>query len=450
MEHNGDSVPPHSTDAEMAVLGSMLLSRDAAGTAVELLREHHFYHARHREFFHVLRELYGEGIMGDEMVAQEELKKRGKLVKIGGTKYIGDVISRTPSFANAENYCRIVLEKARVREYIELLADKYQAANEDGVDLGAEVGDLEAKLIKIDSVSVSTGPQDIKDIMQEAMDEIEEIHNDGKGRLYGIRTGFSGLDALLGGLRKSELIIAAGRPSMGKTSLALNIALTVAEQDHQVQIFSAEMNRHDLSINMMCMAGSINSILVRQGKLDKQEYIEMTKTAAKLSRYPIIIDDTPAIHLHELQSKARRLAVGRPPSLIVVDYIQLLQAPGEKKHHQIDEIARGLKALARELEVPVLAISQLNRDPEKRGDRRPMLADLRESGGLEEAADAVLLIYRPEYYAPEDEDLNGLTSINLAKQRNGPTGRVHLHFEKQHMSFTNLHGNLSEYQLKKL
>jgi len=435
-----DRVPPHSTEAEMAVLGAMMGDREAAGIAVEVLVPDSFYLERHRTIFQALSDLYDSGLLGDPVVAQEELRKRGSLESAGGSTYLAEIIDKTPIYANAEHYCRIVRDRSLARSLVETLTRIYRKVGEyDGANVMEMLDEAEQEIYKISSRQISTDPLDIRTILKEAFEQLEDADRGGR---FGLPTGFTDLDDLTGGLRRSDLIVVAGRPSMGKTSLALNIALHVAAEKRKgVLLFSAEMSSTDIGLNMLCMHGRVDASKLRTGRLSPEDWAGLSgESLGDLSEAPIYIDDAPAISVTELRAKSRRLASRHDIRLIIVDYLQLVRCPSETESRQqeIAAISRSLKALARELRLPVIAVSQLNRAPEGRTDRRPMLADLRESGAIEQDADLVLLLFRPGYYNPDDEELKGLTSVIVAKHRNGPTGKRFLIFQEQFMRFENL------------
>ncbi len=458
-----NAVPPHSVDAEMAVLGSMLLSRDAVDTATELLRPTDFYLDRHRTLFRALSELRDEGIVGDEVVAQEELKKRGALASVGGMAYLGDVISRTPSFANAENYCRIVKDKARVRKFQETLIRVLEASGADGVDVDELFEDAERAVFRL-SEDASKGTQDgLGQFLAVALSELEALH-DGGASQFRTASGFPDLDnLLLGGFARGTFNVVAGRPSMGKTTLALNIALKVATgraDRRRVLIFSCETAAPQLATNCLVIHGGFDASLLHRGTLGKEEWERVSKTAAELDSVSIDIDDTPALRLGELRARIRRAASRDDLALVVVDYLQLVRAPDEKardnRQQEVAAISRGLKAIARETNLPLLVVSQLNREVEHRTDKRPVISDLRESGEIEQDADTVMLLFRADYYekdsleTPGDEGMEGLVSLNVAKHRNGPTGKIFFHFDRTQSRFTGIHGQLTAAQRKRL
>jgi replicative DNA helicase len=435
---------PWSGEAEQAVLGAMLLDADAALKAVEYLRDTDFYRDPHRRLFRALAALVERNVAVDPVILREELARRDELDAAGGMDYIALLLDVVPTAANVEHHARIVREKALLRRLIEVGTGIVQASYEGRQDVGTLLDEAEQRIFE---VSFQRGTQDvvrIKELMWQTMERIEARHR-GDETVRGIPSGFTDLDARTNGFQRSDLIIVAARPSMGKTSFCLNIAANAAlESKVPVAIFSLEMSRDQVVERLLASESFVDLHRLRSGQLRDEDYPKMSRAAGMLGTAPIWIDDTPALGLLELRSKARRMKVESGIGLFIVDYLQLLRGPQrpESRQEEISFISRSLKALARELQTPIIALSQLSRAPEQRGgDRRPMLSDLRDSGAIEQDADLVMFIYRAEMYASvmekSDGAQEGVAELNLAKHRNGPTGTIKLAFHKQYTRFEN-------------
>jgi replicative DNA helicase len=432
--------PPHNEEAEQAVLGSMLLDEDAAAQAAELLEPTMFYRDAHRKLFTVLLALYGEDVPLDLVTVKESLKKRGWLDEIGGAVYLTTLTSAVPSAANVKHYCHIVKQRSMLRQLIDattrIQAECYESPRAADLILDeaeSKIFDIATKKIKRDAVAM-------KDVIKSSVEMIDQLYQR-KGAITGLQTGYTELDQMLAGLQPADLVIVAGRPAMGKSSFALCIAEHVAMADKKpVAIFSLEMSKESLVQRMLCAHARINAHNVRSGMLSHSDWPALTKAAGKLSEAPIFIEDSPGVSIVELRARARRLKRRHDIGLVIIDYLQLMDVASsgffESRQQEISLISRGLKALARQLGVPVIAVSQLSRAPEKEL-RRPRLSDLRESGAIEQDADVVLMLFREEYYNPTDEN-RGTAEIIIAKQRNGPTGVVKLTFIKDYTRFENL------------
>ncbi|MSR07432.1 MAG: replicative DNA helicase [Gemmatimonadetes bacterium] len=440
---------PWSPEAEQAVLGAMLLNADAALKAVEMLEETAFYRDSHRRLFRAMSALLERHAVVDPVTLQEELGRHDELEAAGGLDYIAVLLDVVPTAANVEYHCRIVKEKALLRRLIEVGTGIVQASYEGRHDVGTLLDEAEQKIFE---VSFQRGTQEvvrIKELMWQAMERIEARHR-GDDSVRGVPSGFKDLDARTNGFQRSDLIIVAARPSMGKTAFCLNVAANAAlEAKVPVAIFSLEMSRDQLVERLIASESFVDLQRLRSGQLRDEDYPKMSKAAGLLGTAPVWIDDTPALGLLELRSKARRLKVENKIGLFIIDYLQLLRgvARSESRQEEISFISRSLKALARELDTPVIALSQLSRAPEQRGgDRRPVLSDLRDSGAIEQDADLVVFIYRAEMYGSlvEQESQEGMAEIILAKHRNGPTGTLKLAFHKQHTRFENFTGRDSE------
>jgi len=438
-----ERLPPQNLEAEMAVLGSMLLEEDALVQAAELLEEQAFYKDGHRKIFGAIVELYKHNVPVDLVTLTDELKTRNLLEDVGGPSYLASLTSTVPTASNVEQYCRIVKEKAVLRSLIKaathIAAECYDDPTEPDVLLDrAEqlIFDIASKKIKRDAAS-------IKELIKSSIETIDTLYQR-KGFITGLPTGFTELDQMLAGLQPSELIVVAGRPAMGKSSLALNLAEHLAVNEKlPIAIFSLEMSKEHLVQRMLCSHARISAHNVRSGMLSTSDWPKLTQAAGKLSDAPIFIDDTPGISILELRAKARRLKSRQGIGLMILDYLQLMdeQSRWENRQQEIAVISRNLKALARELNIPVIAVSQLSRAPERRETFRPRLSDLRESGAIEQDADVVLLLFREDYYNPDAE--KGVAEIIIGKQRNGPTGTVKLAFITEYTRFENPHFDTS-------
>jgi replicative DNA helicase len=434
---------PWSPEAEQAVLGAMLLDQDAALKAVQILEDVAFYRDGHRRIFRAMAHLVDRGDVLDPVVLRDALAHRGDLEAAGGMEYIAELLDVVPTAANVEFHARIVRDKSLLRRLIEVGSQLVQAAYEGRSEVGTLLDEAEQRVFE---VSHARGTQEvvrIKELMWQAMERIE-ARDRGDESVRGVPSGFADLDLKTNGFQKSDLIIVAARPSMGKTSLCLNLAANAAlEHKVPVAIFSLEMSKDQLVERLLAAEAFVDLHRLRSGGLRPDDYPKLSRAAGLLGTAPIWIDDTPALTLLELRSKARRLKAEHDIRLIVIDYLQLIRGTGktESRQEEISYISRSLKALARELQTPVIALSQLSRAPEQRGgDRRPVLSDLRDSGAIEQDADLVVFIYRSEMYATviEREDTEeGLAEIHLAKHRNGPTGTLKLTFLKQYTRFEN-------------
>jgi replicative DNA helicase len=434
-----ERLPPQNLDAEQAVLGSMLLEEEAIVQAVELLEEPVFYKDAHRKIFATLLSLYKANVPVDLVTVTDELKKRNLLEGIGGASYLATLTSVVPTAANAEHYCRIVKQKAILRELIRATTHIASECYEEAVEPDHLLDKAEALIFDIASKKLKRDAIAMKDIIKSSIEMIDTLYQR-KGMITGLPTGFIELDQQLAGLQPSNLIVIAGRPAMGKSSLALCIAEHVAlVQKAGVALFSLEMSKENLVQRMLCSHARINAHNVRSGMLSTSDWPNLTKAAGKLSEASIFVDDSPSIAILELRAKARRLKSRHNISLIILDYLQLMEESSyaENRQQEISIISRSLKALARELNVPIIAVSQLSRAPERRESFRPRLSDLRESGAIEQDADVVLMLFREDYYNPTDEN-RGIAEVMIAKQRNGPTGTVKLAFISEYTRFETL------------
>lgn len=441
---------PWSPEAEQAVLGAMLLDQDAALKAVQLLADNMFYRDPHRRIYRAMEAIVDRGDVLDPVILRDELARRADLEAAGGMDYLAELLDVVPTAANIEFHCRIVKDKALLRRLIEVGTGLVQAAYDGRKEVGALLDEAEQQVFE---VSQERGLQEvvrIKELMWHTMERIE-ARDRGDESVRGVPSGFADLDMKTNGFQRSDLIIVAGRPSMGKTSLCLNIAANAAlEAKTPVAIFSLEMSRDQLVERLLAAESFVDLHRLRSGGLRPDDYPKLSRAAGLLGTAPIWIDDSPALTLLELRSKARRLKAEHDIQLIVIDYLQLIRGPArnESRQEEISYISRSLKALARELHTPVIALSQLSRAPEQRGgDRRPMLSDLRDSGAIEQDADLVMFIYRPEVYGTRvtSEDAEeGVADLIVAKQRNGPTGTIKLAFLKQYTRFESYTGRTRE------
>lgn len=439
-----DRVPPQSLEAEMAVLGSMLIDNDSIGKVVEVLDAEDFYRTAHRKIFAAATILYEKNDPVDIITLSEELKRQKILDEVGGAYYLTELAESIPSSANIEYHVRIVHEKYLLRKLIEESANIARESYEASEDVYQIIDRSEQRIFGLSEKRLQGSFQHISPIMHDAFETIERFH-ERQGTVTGVPTGFTKLDELTSGLQQAELIIVAGRPSMGKTAFCLNIARSVAvEAKTPVGFFSLEMSKRSLAMRLLCAEAKVDAHGVRTGHLADNEWQKLSMSVGSLTEAPIYIDDTPGLGILELRAKARRLKKERDVGMIIIDYLQLMQGPKyvESRQQEISTISRSLKGLAKELDVPVVALSQLSRAVESRGgEKRPMLSDLRESGAIEQDADVVMFVYRPEFYMrPEEAEmkqLEGKAEIIIGKQRNGPVGTVHLNFVKKWAMFTN-------------
>ncbi len=433
-------VPPQNAEAETAVLGSMLLDKEAIAKSIELLDENSFYSEANRNIFQAVVKLYDENEGVDIVTIIEELKKRNILDKVGGAAHITELANNIPTSANIEHYAKIVQEKYMLRTLINA-ATRIVSESYDSSSRVEEVLDRAEELIFDITSSKKHGNKIIamKDVVKDSIDRIDKLYQR-KENITGIASGFHDLDIMTAGLQESDLIIVAGRPSMGKSALATSIIEYAGiTEKTSCAIFSLEMSKEQLAQRMLCSIAHVNAHKVRTGFLSQTDWPKLVDAAQKLSEAPIFIDDTPSISALELRAKCRRLKAKHDIQMVIVDYLQLMRGSyrSESRQQEISEISRSIKALARELNIPIIAISQLSRAAEQREDHRPRLSDLRESGAIEQDADIVILLFREEYYNPTDEN-SGVAEVIVAKQRNGPTGMIKLAFLKEYTKFSNL------------
>jgi len=432
-------IPPHSIEAEQSVLGGLMLDNIAWDKVSELIREDDFYRPNHRLIFRVMEGLGRRNQPFDVLTLTESLKTIGELENAGGEIYLFELANNTPTVANIAAYAEIVRERSVLRQLIEVSGDIADVAfNPEGRETKEILDQAESKIFKIaEQRSRGQGPIDISTLLAKTTERIDVLYHS-EETITGISTGFSDLDEMTSGLQKGDMVVVAGRPSMGKTTLAMNIAEHAAIKSKKpVLVFSMEMPGESLAMRMMSSLGHIDQHKIRTGKLHDEDWPRLTSAVSMLSEATLYIDDTPSMSPAELRARARRVArMNKDIGLIVIDYLQLMQIPGfrEGRVSEITEISRTLKALAKELNVPVLALSQLNRSLEQRADKRPQMSDLRESGAIEQDADLIIFIYRDEVYHEESPD-KGIAEIIIAKQRNGPIGKVRLTFLGQYTRF---------------
>ncbi len=434
-------LPPQNLEAEQSILGGILLENGSINAALEIIGENDFYSEAHRKIFSVVAELADNNEPVDLITLGNALKNRSLLDAIGGVAYLASLVDNVPSAANVANYAKIVKEKAVLRGLIGSATDIINSCYETGSDIDEVLDKAEHSIFEISENKIRPSFHPMKDIVRDSFKAIEELFAR-KELITGVPTGFDKIDDMTSGLQNSDLIIIAGRPSMGKTAFALNIAQHAAlETQIPVAIFSLEMSKEQLAFRMLASEARVDSQRLRKGFLGETDWPKLTGAAGRLSEAPLFIDDTPAISVLEMKAKSRRLKADQGLGLIVVDYIQLMRAGGNtnSREQEISEISRSLKALAKELRVPVIALSQLNRKVEDRPNRRPQMADLRESGAIEQDADVIAFIYRDEVYNKADDNPDkGVAEIIIGKQRNGPTGSVKLAFLDKFTTFENL------------
>ena len=432
-------IPPQNVEAEQAVLGAMLLSHDAVIVAMEKLQSQDFYRDVHRIIFEAMEHLHRENKEIDVITLPDELKRMKKLDDVGGLEYVLNLPNLVGSAANIEYYANIVAEKALARNLISTCTELTTEAYDGQKETEALLDDAERRILQLSDTKHRGDFASVGAVVEVTLDKITKLYEN-KAGLTGLPTGFRDLDRMTSGLQPSDLILVAARPSMGKTAFTLNIAQNVGVRQHKtVAFFSLEMSQEQLVQRLLCQIAHIDSQKLRTGQLNSdEEWTRLTDACDKLYESPIYIDDTPGISVAEMRSKARRLKSEHGLDLIIVDYLQLMQGRNaESRQQEISEISRSLKALARELKVPLIALSQLSRSVESRQDKRPMLSDLRESGALEQDADIVSFLYREDYYDKETENQH-ITEVILAKHRNGPVGSVKLYFKNEFTLFLNL------------
>ncbi|MFQ5988385.1 MAG: replicative DNA helicase [Candidatus Methylomirabilales bacterium] len=435
-----EKIPPQAPEAEVAVLGAILLEHEALVKALEILRGNYFYRGAHQKIFVACEELFERNEPVDLITLANELTRRNQIEEIGGSQYLASLAEAVPTAANIIYHASIVRAKALLRELINACSSVVSACYDDTEPTETLLDLAETKIFEVSKDRIRPSFRPMKSILKSAFEDIERLYSR-KGHVSGVPTGFGDLDDLTGGLQHSDLIIIAGRPSMGKTSFALSTAMHAAMEERiAVAIFSLEMSMNHVVQRMLCAEARVEAYRLRTGRLGDKDWPKLTTAAGRLSEAPIHIDDTPSMNVLELRAKARRIKAEQGIGLIIVDYLQLLKGGGryESRQQEMTDICRSLKSLSKELEIPIVALSQLSRAVEARESKRPQLADLRESGAIEQDADLVAFIYRPGYYKAlqsPDEKENYEAEIIVAKQRNGPTDTVKLTFRREYMRF---------------
>lgn len=434
-------IPPQNIEAEQSVLGSLLLDKDALVKVADFLRAEDFYRDDHSQIYQAILRLYEKRKPIDVVTLTDYLETEKKLKEIGGASYLTTLANAVPTAANVVTYAQIIQQKATLRRLISSATTIAELGYDEQTEIETILDKAESTLFSVSQKFIKQYFTSVKDVLSDSFERIDKLHRE-KGSLRGVPTGFRDLDNLLAGLQKSDLIILAARPSIGKSSLALNFAEHAAcEQKIPVGIFSLEMSKEQVIDRLLCLRGAVDSWKLRTGNLDDEDFGKLNYAMGVLSEAPIFIDDTPIINAMEIRTKARRLQAEHGLGLIVIDYLQLMhggtKASLDNRVQEVSEISRNLKGLARELNVPVLALSQLSRAVEHRDNKRPMLADLRESGSIEQDADVVMFIYRDDYYDKETEAQN-IAEILIRKHRNGPTGDVQLFWKPEYMRFGTL------------
>jgi replicative DNA helicase len=436
--NRGPRVPPHSIDAEESVLGAVLLSSDAANVALEKLHPEDFYKPAHQLVFEVIQTLFDANEPIDAVTVSEGLRRDGALDRIGGIEFLTHVIDTVPATSNVEYYASIVEEHALRRRLMRVGGDIGMIATKMSEPIADVVDQAEQAVFAVAERSVGDGLQAIDDLLGPAIEKAEELQRSGS-EVTGVSTGYRDLDRKLAGLHPSNLVVVAGRPGMGKTSLAFNMAQNVALAGRSVAIFSLEMSREEVVTRMLCSKGRIDSTRLRTGKLSEADFTKLSNAAGALYKQNIFVDDSAGLTVTEIRAKCRRLRRRPGLDLVVVDYLQLMNGSGqENRQQEIATISRSLKSLARELHVPVIAVSQLNRGVESREDKRPRLGDLRESGAVEQDADVVIFIYRDEYYYPDKIESKGIAEIVIAKHRQGGVGKVDMTYLPEFTLFADM------------
>lgn len=433
-------VPPHDDEAEQAVLGSMLTDKDAVVAAIETLKPGDFYRNDNMTIYEAVMTIYGKGEPIDIITLKDELTSMGKLEAVGGLEYLASLPDKVPTTANVDKYVKIVEEKSLLRGLIKTANELIELGYSQNEEIETIMDGAEKKIFDIMQRKSQKGYESIKDILVDSFTELQELYNK-KQHITGVATGFADLDNKTAGFHKSELILIAARPAMGKTAFALNIATNAAVGNNTpVVVFSLEMSKEQCANRILCAQAMVDSGKVQRGDITDEEWSKLAIASGELSESAgIFIDDTPGITVSEIRAKCRKLKLEKNIGLVIIDYLQLVQGSGKtsSREQEIAEISRSLKILAKEIEVPVIALSQLSRAVEARPDHRPMLSDLRESGSIEQDADIVMFLYRDDYYN-EDSEKKNQAEVIIAKQRAGSTGTVDLAWLGQYTKFANL------------
>ncbi len=436
---NFGKVPPHNAEAEQTVLASCMIDHIAVEKVVNLLKYDDFYYEANKEIYDSIKQIHLQNIPVDAVTVFEELKKRGKIDYVGGFEYLATLTENIITSKNVEAYCNIIREKSTLRKLIDASQEIIEKGYKENDDVQRIIELAESRIFSISQNRSINSFSEIKEVLMTVFNQLEERAKSG-GNLTGLTTGYTDLDRMTSGLQKSDLILLAARPSMGKTALALNIAMNTVKTGSSVALFSLEMSKEQYVQRIISMESMVDSSKLRTGNLEDEDWTRLIDTMSLISSYDVYIDDTPSVSLFEMMSKCRRLKIEKGLDLIIVDYLQLMSDGGrnDNRQQEISNISRGLKALARELSCPVMALSQLSRAPELRTDHRPIMSDLRESGAIEQDADVVMMLYRDEYYHKEESEKKGITEVIITKQRNGPVGTVELAWIAQYTKFGNI------------
>ncbi|WP_027628913.1 replicative DNA helicase [Ruminiclostridium cellobioparum] len=433
-------IPPQSVEAEQSVIGSMLIDKEVIPVVMEVLKPEDFYRPDHKEIYDVIIELFDKAQPIDLITVSERLRLHGKLDLVGGLEYLTNIATEVPTTANVKHYAKIVEEKSLLRKLIKASSDIVELGFNASEEVSFILDKAEQNIFDILQKRSSQGFVPIKDVLVDTFNKLEELYNN-KGHITGIPTGFVDLDFKTSGLHNSDLVLIAARPAMGKTAFALNLAQNAAVHSGiPVALFSLEMSKEQLVNRMLCSEAMVDSNKMKTGQLEDNDWQKVARALGPLSEAPIFIDDTPGISITEIRAKCRRMKLEHNLGLVVIDYLQLMQGSrsrSENRQQEISEISRSLKILAKEINVPVICLSQLSRAAETRTDHRPILSDLRESGAIEQDADIVMFLYRDDYYNPDTEKKN-IAEIILAKHRSGSTGTVELVWLGQYTKFANL------------
>ena len=433
-------VPPHDLDAEQAVIGSMLTDADAVASSIEVLKPEDFYRADNRIIYEAMFNLYNRSEPIDIITVKAELESMGRFEQVGGLEYLAGLPDKVPTTANVQKYINIVEEKSKLRDLIKTANDIIELGYDPTEDVDDIMENVEKKVFNLTQGKNQKGYSAIKDVLVDSFTQLEELYNR-KQHITGVPSGFADLDYRTAGFHGSELILVAARPAMGKSAFALNIATNAAVRaDVPVAIFNLEMSKEQLVNRILCSEAMVDSNKVRTGKLEEEDWSKLAEAIGPLSASNIYIDDTPGISITEIRAKCRKLQVEKNIGMVIIDYLQLIQGTnkrGGSREQEISEISRSLKIMAKELNVPVIALSQLSRAVEQRPDHKPMLSDLRESGAIEQDADIVMFLYRDDYYNPDSEKKN-IAEVIIAKHRGGSTGSVDLRWFGSYTKFTNL------------
>ncbi len=434
-------VPPQNIDAEKSLLGAVLIDDEVLADITEHVRAADFYDKTHGIIYGAMMRLYEKHRPVDLLTLTDELKRKKELETIGGSAYLTELTTYVPTSAHAESYAEIVAQKAVRRRLIKASGDISELGFDEDTTTQELLEKAEAELFSVSDQSLKQDVASLESILTESFDRLEELHKN-KGQLRGVRTGYRDLDNMTAGLQRSDLIILAARPAMGKTTFVTNLAYNVATIAKQpVLFFSLEMSKEQLVDRMLSDASGVDSWNIRTGNLSDEDFSKLSEAMGEMAEAPIFIDDQPGLSVLEMRTKARRINHEQPLGLIIIDYLQLMQGSGKdngNRVQEVSEISRGLKLIARELNVPLIALSQLSRTVEQRSPQIPQLSDLRESGSIEQDADIVSFIYRPGYYEPDNPEVENITDLIIAKHRNGPVGKVQLYFHPERLRFMSL------------